>query len=315
MSTQPDFREPINTITEQMNRALLGKPSEIQMALSCILAGGHLLIEDVPGVGKTTLARGLAACFKAKFTRVQFTSDLLPSDLIGVTIFKKSKESFTFQPGPMFTNVLLADEINRANPKTQSSLLEAMHENQVSHDGRTFKLPDPFFVVATQNSQDHHGTFPLPEAQLDRFLMRLSLGYPAREFEMRVIRNTTEDELARFQALELETLVAMRRAVRAVHVADPLVGMIYDIVNQTRHHDHVMIGVSPRGAQALFASAQAFAFVQGRDFCTPDDVVELAPMVCSHRMLLKRTSDFIHHRDISVQVIHDVLDRVPIPKY
>ena len=318
MNQPKTIAEHVQSILEQLNQSLLGKPRELQLALSCFLAGGHLLIEDVPGVGKTTMARSLAACFHAKFTRVQFTSDLLPSDLIGVTIYKASKEAFSFQPGPIFTHVMLADEINRANPKTQSSLLEAMHENQVSHDGKTFKLPDPFFVIATQNSQDHHGTFPLPEAQLDRFLMRLSLGYPARAYELKVIRQASGtlsgNSAESFKPLGLETLRAIRKKRHEVFVSDSLVGFIYDIVNQTRVHEHVLVGVSPRGAQALFAAAQAFALVQNRDFCTPDDILELAPWVFCHRMLLRRSAEFFQTLNYSKHIIEDVLNSVSVPK-
>lgn len=303
----------INSILDQLNRSLLGKTHEVELALTCFLAGGHLLIEDVPGVGKTTLARSMAACFKAKFTRIQFTSDLLPSDLIGVTIYKASKESFVFQPGPLFTHVLLADEINRANPKTQSSLLEAMHENQVTHDGKTYKLPSPFFVIATQNSQDHHGTFPLPEAQLDRFLMRLKLGYPNRRNELEVIRGNNEHDFKKFTAHGLDSLKTLQKECSDIHVADSLVEYIYDIVRATRSHEQVMIGVSPRGAKALYAACQAYAMVKGREYVTSDDVLRLAPWVCCHRMLMKKQRIISGNQHLAEEVIQTILSRIVPP--
>lgn len=307
-----EFSSTIQGLLDQLERSLLGKRKELSYALSCLLADGHLLIEDVPGVGKTTMARSLANCFHAKFTRVQFTSDLLPSDLIGVTIYRAAKEDFSFQAGPVFTNVLLADEINRANPKTQSALLEAMHENQVSHDGKTFNLPDPFFVIATQNSKDHHGTFPLPEAQLDRFLMRLHLGYPLKKFELEVIRGRL-DSISDYSLLPLETLKSMRTKRQEIFVSDEIVNYIYEIINRTRNHDQVSVGVSPRGAQALYASAQAYALVQGRSFCTPDDILELAPLVCCHRLLVKRSTEFTRGQDFAHQVMADILSSIPQP--
>ena len=277
----------IDAIIQTLERFLLGKRRKLEYAVACLMAEGHLLIEDVPGVGKTTLAKSLANCIDGEFKRVQFTSDLLPSDLIGVTVFHQSTGQFEFQPGPIFTNVLLADEINRANPKTQSALLEAMHDAQVSHDGKTSLLPDPFFVVATQNSQDHHGTFPLPESQLDRFLMRIHLGYPEREFEKRVHSGNYETSFKGLARVDRTVLKGYQQQVRAVHVAPDVLEYIYQIVVASREHPGVTVGVSPRGGQALYRASQGLAFIRGRDFVLPDDIHELVGMVLGHRILLK----------------------------
>lgn len=277
----------IQAVLTTLETYLLGKRQALEHALACLLAEGHLLIEDVPGVGKTTLAKSLAHCIHAEFKRVQFTSDLLPSDLIGVTVFQQARAQFEFKPGPVFTNVLLADEINRANPKTQSALLEAMHDAHISHDGVTEALPKPFFVIATQNSQDHHGTFPLPESQLDRFLMRLHLGYPKANFEKRVIAGDYERGYNDQPRMALADLLALQARCRAQHVAPPLLDYIQKLVAATRQHPNIRIGVSPRGGQALYRACQALSMVRGRDFVTPEDVLELLPLVCAHRLMMR----------------------------
>jgi len=304
-------RELIRSILSELEKKLLDKRRELEYALTCLISGGHLLIEDVPGVGKTTLAKSLAQSFDVGFNRIQFTSDLLPSDLIGVSVYRRATEAFEFQPGPLFTNVLLADEINRANPKTQSALLEAMHESQVSHDSKTLELPAPFFVVATQNSRDHHGTFPLPESQLDRFLMRIHLGYPSREFEMRVFQGDYQTQEGR-AGHDVSHLTALQDAVSQIHVDARILDFIYDIVNQTRAHTQCRVGVSPRGGQALYGAARGLALIRGREFVVPDDVRELAPLVCAHRILVQHSGGHGHF-DVAAQVIHDVLDNVTAP--
>lgn len=306
----------IRTVLEQLEKRLLGKSAELEYALCCLLARGHLLIEDVPGVGKTTLAKSLARCFDVKFTRIQFTSDLLPSDLTGVTIFNRSEEQFRFQPGPIFTNVLLTDEINRANPKTQSALLEAMHEGQVSHDRETIPLPEPFFVVATLNSKDHHGTFPLPESQLDRFLLKIHLGYPAANFEKRVIQGQYIQSDAGMQSVHKEHLLSLQQQAEQVHVAQEIVDYIYAIIDATRDHPGLRLGVSPRGAQSLYRASKALALVRGRDFVIPDDVRELTPLVCAHRTSPSKPNPSLHKfdHDPADPILREILDQVPEPR-
>lgn len=303
-----------NQILTSLETFLLGKRRQLEYALACLLARGHLLIEDVPGVGKTTLAKCLAYSVHGNFKRIQFTSDLLPSDLIGVTVFLQKSGEFQFQPGPIFTNVLLADEINRANPKTQSALLEAMHDSQVSHDGRTMSLPDPFFVVATQNSKDNYGTFPLPESQLDRFLMKVHLGYPDEAYEKRVIKGAYNQDFSATQSIDLDTLKRMQDEAASVHVADEVTDYLYAIVRDTRNHPNVKVGVSPRGGQALFRAIQSLALIRGRTYAIPDDVLELALPVLGHRLILK------HHQvpgiaaDQAVRELFDeLLDRIVQP--
>jgi MoxR-like ATPase len=278
----------IERILGDLEKFLLGKRRQLEYALACLLAEGHLLIEDVPGVGKTTLAKSLANCVDAAFNRVQFTSDLLPSDLIGVTVFHQARGQFEFQQGPIFTNVLLADEINRANPKTQSALLEAMHDAQISHDGITTELPSPFFVVATQNSQDNYGTFPLPESQLDRFLMKIHLGYPEEHFEKRVVCGDYLQDFSVVPEMSLEELRGLQESVKEVHVAEEILDYIYRMMAATRKHPAVKVGVSPRGGQALYRVSQALALIRGRTYVIPDDVLELAEPVFAHRMIYKR---------------------------
>ena len=304
----------IKNILATLERFLLGKGRQLEYALTCLLAQGHLLIEDVPGVGKTTLAKSVAHCFAADFKRIQFTSDLLPSDLIGVTVFHQNAAQFEFQPGPIFTNVLVADEINRANPKTQSALLEAMHDAQISHDGKTMSLPSPFFVIATQNGRDHHGTFPLPESQLDRFLMKIHLGYPESSFEKRVIKGDFRQDFEQVQRTDLEVLLDIQKAATGVHVADELLDFIYRMVDATRQHPSIKIGVSPRGGQALYRAGQALALVRGRDFVTPDDVLELVPLVFRHRMLFRQAvsgdSDSSAFAD---SVLEEIFQAIEVP--
>ncbi|MDX2180181.1 MAG: MoxR family ATPase [Bryobacteraceae bacterium] len=296
-------------------RFIRGKPEAVELASACLLAGGHLLIEDVPGVGKTTLAQALARAVDGTFQRVQCTADMLPSDILGVTIFDAASREFEFKRGPIFANVLLADEINRATPKTQSALLEAMNEAQVTVDGRTYPLEKPFMVIATQNPAEHHGTYPLPESQLDRFLMRIEIGYPGVESEREIVRQT-ERETVRDTGpvLSKEEALALSGEVSRVMVADALVDYMLAIVAATRSHEGLTLGVSPRGSQALYRAAQAIAFLSGRDYATPDDVKRVAIPVCAHRVMVNsRTS--LNQRGVSAagRVIASILTTVEVP--
>ena len=275
----------------QLERALgtvvRGKPEVVRLSLACLLARGHLLIEDVPGVGKTTLAHALARSAGSSFHRLQFTSDMLPSDVVGVTIYNSHLGAFEFKQGPIFTNFLLADEINRTTPKTQSALLEAMNEQQVTMDGHSYPLPKPFMVIATQNPVDHHGTYPLPESQLDRFLMRLRIGYPDAASEREILRQTGPahgSQAAIMTAVEIEELQA---AAPLVAVDEALAGYMLAIVEKTRTHEALSLGVSPRGAQALFRASQALAMLEERDYVVPDDVKRLAAPVFGHRIVVR----------------------------
>jgi len=263
----------VSQLKHSIARAIYGKEDAIQLALITLLARGHLLIEDVPGVGKTTLAQALAKSFHCTFQRVQFTSDLLPSDVIGVSVYNPESREFEFRQGPIFANVVLADEINRTTPRTQSALLEAMNESQVTVDGRTLPLPHPFLVIATQNPVEHHGTYPLPESQLDRFLMRIKMGYPSHETEREILRRRTSDDP--LQALEpvadVDDVIGMQDAVTRVKVDSSLHDYALEIVNRTRKSDQLALGVSPRGTLMLQRAAQARAYLEGRDYCLPDD--------------------------------------------
>jgi MoxR-like ATPase len=294
---------------------LRGKPEAVRLALVCLLSRGHLLIEDVPGVGKTTLAHGLARAVDGSFHRVQFTSDMLPSDVLGVTIYNAHTETFDFKPGPIFTNFLLADEINRTTPKTQSALLEAMNENQVTVEGKTLPLPDPFMVIATQNPAEHHGTYPLPESQLDRFLMRLRIGYPDPASEREILRQKeTGNSHFGEQILHAPELVALQDAVRNVKVDDSIAGYLLAIVEKTRTHDSLTLGVSPRGSQALFRAAQARALLEGRNYAIPDDVKRLAVAVFGHRVLVNSRAILSTARShAGDQIVKEILTQIEIP--
>jgi MoxR-like ATPase len=265
-----------------------GKDEAIKLAIIALLARGHLLIEDVPGVGKTTLAQALARSFNCSFQRMQFTSDMLPSDVIGVSVFNQTLQEFEFKPGPIFANIVLADEINRTTPKTQSALLEAMNEAQVTVDNRTHQLPQPFMVMATQNPIEHHGTYPLPESQLDRFLLRIRMGYPSRASEKEILRKHSGNLLsAAIQpVMEANDVAAMQEVVQRVRVDDSLLDYALEIVERTRQIDRLSLGVSPRGSLMLHRAAQARAFVEGRDFCLPDDFKQLALPVFAHRVVV-----------------------------
>jgi len=277
----------IQALLDQLNTVIIGKNTQVQDCVACLLAGGHLLIEDVPGVGKTTLAHALAHTFGLQFARVQFTADLMPSDLTGVAVYERDKEHFVFHPGPVFTQVLLADEINRANPKTQSALLEAMEEKQVSAEGETRPLPQPFFVIATQNPFDQLGTFALPESQLDRFLMRISLGYPDSAAERLLLSGTDRRAMvAQLQPLlSLDELAALQQQVLAVHAAAPLLDYVQALIAATRSGRWFMQGLSPRAGIALMRAAKAQALMEGRDYVAPDDVQAILAQTIAHRLV------------------------------
>lgn len=283
----------ISAALEQLEQVLLDKPTPLKLALSCLLAGGHLLLEDLPGMGKTTLSAALAQTLGLSHQRVQFTADMLPADLLGVSIFDSNQQAFRFHPGPVFCQVLLADEINRASPKTQSALLEAMAEGQISQDGQTRALPSPFFVIATQNPLEQSGTFPLPESQLDRFMMRLSLGYPGPEAEMRLLKGDHRaDDLASLPALfDAEHLASLRARVRQVSCSDAVLGYLLDLVGFSRRQEEDCAPLSPRASRALLNAARAWAFVCGRHYLVPDDIQAVFPAVAEHRLRAGRHTD------------------------
>ncbi|MDQ1259990.1 MAG: MoxR-like ATPase [Pseudomonadota bacterium] len=277
----------IQSILDQLNTVIVGKTDSVRDCVVCLLAGGHLLIEDVPGVGKTTLAHALAHTFGLRFARVQFTADLMPSDLVGVSVYERGKETFVFHPGPVFAQVLLADEINRASPKTQSALLEAMEEKQVSVEGETRALPEPFFVIATQNPHDQLGTYALPESQLDRFLMRISLGYPDRAAERQLLAGEDRREMAlTLQALlTADELASLQRSVMAVHASAALLDYVQDLIHATRSGRWFLQGLSPRAGIALVRAAKAQALISGRDYVAPDDVQAIIAQTVAHRLV------------------------------
>jgi MoxR-like ATPase len=298
-----------------LGSAIRGKAEVVRLSLVCLLARGHLLIEDVPGVGKTTLAQALARSASCRFHRLQFTSDMLPSDVLGVTIYNVQSEIFEFKPGPIFSNFLLADEINRTTPKTQSALLEAMNESQVTIDGKSHSLPRPFMVIATQNPVEHHGTYPLPESQLDRFLMRLRIGYPDAASEREILRNS-ERELpqAASSGLLAEDILRLQDMVHQVTVDDALVDYMLAIVEKTRNHESLALGVSPRGSQALFRAVQALALMEGREYAVPDDVKRLAAPLFAHRVVINTRTTLVQRRaDAGERIIEEILSQVEVP--
>ena len=307
-----NIAELIHRLESNVARVIRGKREVIRLATVCVLARGHVLIEDVPGVGKTTLSQALARSLGLSFQRIQFTSDLLPSDIIGVSIFNQKTQAFEFVPGPLFANVVLADEINRATPKTQSALLEAMSEHKVSIERKRYSLPEPFVVLATQNPLEYQGTFPLPESQLDRFMMSLSLGYPPRADEKDLLLSGGVENLLDHlePVLSREGLLALQERVGQVHVADKLAEYILSLAEATRHGGDFLLGVSTRGAQSLFRATQALALCESRSYAIPDDVQRLAPSVLSHRVVLKRG---LVDLDSSRKAIERVVAGTPVP--
>lgn len=302
---------------EQAVRTIIrGNDEVIRLALVAVLARGHLLIEGVPGVGKTTLAHSLARALDCSFQRLQFTSDMLPTDVLGISVYSSVEQQFEFKPGPVFTNVLLADEINRTTPKTQSALLEAMNEGQVTLDGQSHPLPQPFLVIATQNPVEHHGTYPLPESQLDRFLLRVNMGYPKAANEREILR-ATAGAACLDQVKPVATgadVLAMQEEVTHVKVEDSLVDYALEIVRRTRESDALSLGVSPRGSLMFYRAAQAMAFLDGRTFTTPADFKSLAVPVCSHRVVVNaRYSSTLKRSEQAEAIIRDILQNVTVP--
>jgi MoxR-like ATPase len=315
MLAAPLAQSRLSELEGALNSAIRGKPDVVRLSVVCLLARGHLLIEDVPGVGKTTLAQAMARSVHCRFHRLQFTSDMLPSDVLGVTIYNAGAREFEFKQGPVFTNFLLADEINRATPKTQSALLEAMNELQVTIEGRSYTLEQPFMVLATQNPVEHHGTYPLPESQLDRFLMRLRIGYPDRGAEREIVRSKDGVHAESVDAvLSVEDLLQLQEQVCRVTVDDVLVDYMLAIVEKTRTHDSLALGVSPRGAQALYRATQALALLEGRDYVIPDDVKRLAIPVFAHRISINaRASLSQRSTELSERVLQEILTLVEVP--
>lgn len=313
-------RDVAQRLRDAVGRALEGKSDVVERAVTTVLARGHLLIEDIPGVGKTTLARALARSIGAKFRRVQCTSDLMPSDLVGVSVYNSAEHRFEFKPGPVFTHVLLADEINRATPKTQSALLEAMSERQVTVDGVTHRLEDPFIVIATQNPDDNAGTYPLPDSQLDRFLVRTRVGYPSAAVEKQLLLSRREDTVEDLEpAVSLDALVNAQNEIDQVTIDDAVLEYAHTIVLATRQHDAIAVGVSPRGGKAFIRAACARALVHGRSYLIPDDVAELAVPVLAHRIRLAGTdvglTAFLGEgrRDDAERLIRDLVARIDVP--
>ena len=319
-SAQPAFaigsESPIARLQASVQTIFKGKEEVVRLVLAALFARGHLLIEDVPGVGKTTLARALAHSLGCRFHRIQFTSDLLPSDVIGVTVFNRKDDQFEFKPGPIFTNILLADEINRTTPKTQSALLEAMNESQVTVDNRTFPLPQPFMVLATQNPIEHHGTYPLPESQLDRFLLRIRMGYPDRASEKQIVQNFVRHDP--FEDLKPilsgDEISEIQDAVREVKVDDALLEYALLITERTRRHEYLSLGVSPRGSMALYRAAQALAMIEGRDYCIADDIKRLVLPVLAHRLVVSsRYASTQKKGDQAQALLEEIVNSLPVP--
>jgi len=293
-----------------------GKDEAIELALVALLARGHLLIEDVPGVGKTTLAQALAHSFHCSFQRIQFTSDMLPSDVVGISIFNQAEQQFEFKPGPIFANIVLADEINRTTPKTQSALLEAMNEAQVTVDAHTHALPQPFMVLATQNPIEHHGTYPLPESQMDRFLIRIRMGYPSRETEKEILRSHVDAQSGASvrPVMEAGDVLAMQQAAQGVRVDDSLLDYALDIIEKTRQNERLILGVSPRGSLMLQRAAQARAFIEGRDFCLPDDFKQLVLPVFAHRVVVNARYATTQKKTAQAEtILAEIIDSTPVP--
>ena len=315
-SNSSPSQKTIDLVLEQVGGVLQGKDEVVEFAVACLAAGGHLLLEDVPGVGKTTLARALAVSFGASFSRIQFTSDLLPSDILGVNIFNQNDSSFEFKRGPIFGNVVLADEINRTSPRTQSCLLEAMSEGRVTIDEVTHVLPSPFLVIATQNPLEAHGTYPLPESQLDRFLMSLTIGYPEKDIEREILRDRRRAEpVEKLRSLcDLNTLMRIQASTDDVHVEDELVDYVLTIIDATRNSPRLTIGASPRGGLSLLRAARALAVVKGRDYVVPDDIRHLCAPVLAHRVSMGGAEAVMGDtRRTAEVVIDELVSRVEAP--
>ena len=304
---------PLQPLKSNLENVIFGKSTSIDVLIVALLAGGSALIEDVPGVGKTTLAKALAKSLDAKFSRIQFTPDLLPADILGSSVYNPSNGEFKFDPGPIFCNILLADEINRASPRTQSALLEAMNESQATIEGTCYPLVQPFMVLATQNPVEFQGTYPLPEAQLDRFLIQLDIGYPTTDTEMTILRSHEKQSPIELiePVLAVETIQTIQKDVRGVHIDKSILEYIVEIVHASRHDNRVQLGVSPRGSLMLSRAAQAYAFYRQREFVLPDDVIDLIPYVLPHRIQL--TSNSRYSGLTKREVIQEIVDRIKMP--
>lgn len=315
-TTQTSFQQTthmVNQVIDEVEKAIIGKRDTIVLVMTSIMCGGHVLLEDVPGVGKTTLAKSLAKALGCSFKRIQFTPDLLPSDITGTAIYNQKNSEFEFRPGPVFAQFVLADEINRATPKTQSSLLECMEECQITADGVTYELPSPFFVIATENNIEYHGTYPLPEAQLDRFMMRLSIGYPALAQESQILDSQlVEHPLSLVRTvLSAESIVELQSAAKDVFLETTLRDYIVNIVSATRNHPMVFLGASPRGSLSLSHASRSYAAIMGRDFVLPDDIKRLAQPVLAHRLVLKPEARI---RNITASnVVNEIINSVTVP--
>jgi len=306
--------EKLRPLEESLAGVIRGKAEVVRLSLVCLLAKGHLLLEDVPGVGKTTLAQGLARSVQCGFHRLQFTADMLPSDVLGVTVYNAHSGEFEFKPGPVFTNFLLADEINRCTPKTQSALLEAMNELQVTIDGRSYALPPPFMVIATQNPIEHHGTYPLPESQLDRFLLRLSVGYPDPASEREIVRRRDFGVYLPNPVLNADDILQLQALAEQVTVDDALVDYMLAVVARTRESESLALGVSPRGAQALYRATQALALMEGRDYAIPDDIKRLVVPVFAHRVAINARLSATHRGPVAAaRILEEILTQVDVP--
>jgi MoxR-like ATPase len=314
--TLADTVEQVDRLQNAIERVIKGKPEAVRFAIITLIAGGHLLVEDVPGVGKTTLAHAMARALDCSFQRIQFTSDLLPSDVIGLSVYNQHSGVFEWKPGPIFANVVLADEINRTTPKTQSALLEAMAERHVTVEGHTHQLPGPFIVLATQNPIEHHGTYPLPESQLDRFMLRLRIGYPAAEDERQILRDREyADPLDALGPVMTSTQVlAIQESVASVTVNDALVEYLMRLVSATRDSEMLDLGVSPRGTLALFRAAQALALTEERSFCIPDDIKRLVLPVFAHRVVVSsRFSSSLRRSEEAEAVLREIMKSISVP--
>ncbi|WP_024589363.1 MULTISPECIES: MoxR family ATPase [unclassified Pseudoalteromonas] len=296
----------VTAIIEDLSSVIFGKQQQIKLALTCLFSEGHLLIEDLPGMGKTTLSHALSAVLGLSYQRIQFTSDLLPADILGTNVFNSTEHSFTFHKGPIFSQVVLADEINRAGPKTQSALLEAMEEQQVTVDGKKYTLPNPFFVIATQNPLYQSGTYPLPESQLDRFLMRISLGFPPKEAEKRLILNMQKRDYSQLpKRINQQELAAIQNQISQITLSSPIIDYIIELVNYTRTSNAFASSLSPRASMALAKAARSWAFIDGRDFVMPEDVQAVFTSVCQHRLGL--------HNESGEAQVNDILKNVLVP--